>query len=360
MRKIFFVILAGTALFTSCTKPDNTTVAHPEANNSTVLTDFTNTIGLAEYRALQQKSAELKDAVNALGSSGSTDADLALAQNKWKELRTIWEQCEGFLFGPVEDDEYDPKMDTWPTSITEIDSLLASSEPLDLAGVEVLPYSLRGFHPLEYVLFGADGHQTAAALSSRQKTYMLSLSVDIQNICTSLNNSWEPSAGNFAAQVMTSGAGSTHFITRRDAYLALVDGMVGICEEVGGGKMQEPLGASAATADSSLVESPYSGNSTVDFQNNIKGVQFVYLCDYNGIDGAGITDLVARTNTNLDNTLKSQITTAVNSFDNITLPYEKAIFDQRTQIAQAQAALAALKTTLDVNLRAWVIANLND
>lgn len=359
MKKLLFVLLAGTLLFTSCTKPNNTILAHPEANDSTVLVDFTNIIGLAEYRALQLKSAELKDAVNTLNST-TTDANLANAQNKWKELRTIWEQCEGFLFGPVEDDEYDPKMDTWPTSITEIESLLAGSDPLDLPGVEGLAYSLRGFHPLEYVLFGPDGQQTAAALTSRQKTYMVSLSTDVYNVCTALDNSWEPAIGNFAAQVTTAGAGSTRFATRRAAYLALVDGMAGICEEVGEGKMQDPLGASVAFADSSLVESPYSGNSTVDFQNNIKGLQFVYLCDFAGIDGAGITDLLARTDINLDNTLKSQMISAINSFDNITLPYERAIFEQRTQIVQTQAALELLKNTLDTELRDWVIANITD
>ena len=49
-------------------------------------------------------------------------------------------------------------------------------------------------------------------------------------------------------------------------------GMAGICKEVGeqdvNGKMYNPY----ITQDSSLAESPYSGNSLIDFKNNIKSV----------------------------------------------------------------------------------------
>ena len=60
----------------------------------------------------------------------TTDANLTAAQTSWKNLRNVWEQCEGYLFGPVEDNEYDPQMDTWPTDANEFDSLLSSNNAL--------------------------------------------------------------------------------------------------------------------------------------------------------------------------------------------------------------------------------------
>ena len=97
-------------------------------------------------------------------------------------MRTSWEQCEGFLFGPVEDDNYDPNMDTWPVDYVQLDSLLASSNPLQINDIESLStLSLRGFHPIEYILWGVTGSQSAATITARKKQYMISLTKDLQN-----------------------------------------------------------------------------------------------------------------------------------------------------------------------------------
>ena len=59
----------------------------------------------------------------------------------------IWEQCEGFLFGPVEDNDYDPNMDSWPTDYVQMDSLLASNSNLSVANIQNLTLSLRDTIP---------------------------------------------------------------------------------------------------------------------------------------------------------------------------------------------------------------------
>ncbi len=78
-------------------------------------------------------------------------------------------------------------MDTWPTDKTQFDSLLASNNELELTDIEALPYNLRGFHPVEYLIFGEHGRKKAADLTARQKKYMVSATIDIVNICNSLN-----------------------------------------------------------------------------------------------------------------------------------------------------------------------------
>ena len=89
-------------------------------------------------------------------------------------MRETWEQCEGFLFGPVEDNDYDPNMDTWPTDYTQMDSLLASTNPLEVSDIQNLTLSLRGYHPIEYIIFGDHGSRKAADITARQKKYMIS------------------------------------------------------------------------------------------------------------------------------------------------------------------------------------------
>ena len=66
--------------------------------------------------------------------------------------------------------------------------------------------------------------------------------------------------------------------------------------------------------------------------------------------GKGLKDLVAAKNKSLDNTIQSQIAAAINSFDNITQPYEDAIINQRTQIQQTMNLLGDLKETIENKL----------
>ena len=133
----------------------------------------------------------------------------------------------------------------------------------------------------------------------------------------------------------------------------MVGGMIDICGEVGDGKMKEPFDA----MNPSIVESPYSGNSTVDFKNNITGAQIVYLGS-NG--GKGISALVAEKNKALYQKIKTQFTAAINSFENISEYYEDAIINQRVQVQQTIDAINTLATTIEQELIPFVQQNILD
>jgi putative iron-regulated protein len=350
--RFFTAIVISTIIFAGCHKATTDTPDSFPATEQTVLNDFTDDVALSQYAVLMSAALDLNTKITALNND-ATDANLIAAQTSWKSLRTVWEQCEGFLFGPVEDNEYDPQMDTWPTDQTQFDSLLASNNALELVNIQLLPYNLRGFHPVEYLIFGENGNKKASDLTARQKKYMVSATTDIVNICNSLYASWAEAPTDFQTQVKTAGNGSTVYSTKLEAFMAIVGAMQGICEEVGEGKMKEPFDA----RDPQIVESPYSGNSTLDFKNNIIGLQTVYL----GRNGsAGITNLVSIRNKSLDNTIRSQITAAINSFDNITEPFEQAIIDQRSQIQQTMNALNALNETIEEQLIPFIQQQVKD
>lgn len=352
MKHTFLLTIISATIFAGCHKADTDTPDTFPATEQTVLNDFTDDVALAQYSNLTIAATDLNTKVTAL-SFNATDANLTAAQTSWKSLRTVWEQCEGFLFGPVEDKEYDPQMDTWPTDANEFDSLLNSSNTLGVVDIRELPYNLRGFHPVEYLLFGDHGSRTAASLNARQKQYLVSATFDILDICDSVNANWTQAPTNFAQQVKTAGSGSTVYSTKQEAFMSIVGSMQGICEEVGEGKMKEPFDAK----DPKIVESPYSGNSTLDFKNNITGLQTVYL----GRNGSsGITDLVSLRNKSLDNKIRSQITAAINSFDNITEPFEQAIIDQRSQVQQTMNAVNTLSETIEEELLPFIQQQVKD
>jgi putative iron-regulated protein len=347
------MLLAATSILfvASCKKEDKptTTPVDFETTKTNAIKDFTNNIAVSTYSDLNNAAIKLNTSILALNSS-ATEANLATAKTDWRNMRAIWEQSEGFLFGPVADNDYDPKMDTWPTDFNEMETLLASSDPLTVSSIEAQPLTLRGYHPIEYILFGTDGNRSAASITGRQKTYMVSLSADLKNTCEALYTAWTGSA-NYAADVINAGGSSIIYKTKKELFLALVDGMAGICDEVGNGKILEPYTAK----DSSIVESPYSGTSMIDFRNNIIGLQNVYLGKYGSKQGTGIKDVVAAKNKALDNKLQEQIAAAIAAINNVTVPFELAIFNQRVQTKAAMDALATLQTTLEDELNPFMV-----
>ena len=160
MKKIFILILpAITAIFlSSCNKADHvvTTDTDFKTLEQVVITDFANNVALGNYLKLSVAAANLNSTIQTL-KNVTNDNNLQASKDAWKSMRQVWEQCESFLFGLVEDNDYDPDMDTWPTDYVQMDSLLASGFPLEESSIQNLTLSLRGYHPIEYIIFGTTG-----------------------------------------------------------------------------------------------------------------------------------------------------------------------------------------------------------
>jgi putative iron-regulated protein len=355
MKNSLLILFCITLIsFFSC-KKDSPAPTTPAVTEQEVLTDFAEDLANPNYADLQTKANLLNEAIINLNAS-TTDANLAAAQVAWRNARTVWESAEGYLFGPVEDFNYDPSIDTWPVDAVELDSLLSSSNPLGVTNIDSLPFALKGFHAIEYIIFGVGESRTAAQLTARQLQFVVSLSQSVYNTTTDLVNSWAPDDGNFTAQLTNAGNGSAYFTSRKAAFLGLTGAMSDICNEVANEKMEDPLIAH----DSTLDESSFSHNTTTDFKNNITGVLNAYLCEYNGTGGHSLSELVAAKNISLDNTIKSEINAAVNSFNSITTTYEKAIYTQQVQIHNTQTAINTLKETLDSDLTTFIQTNITD
>ena len=348
-RNILYALILVLMGLSACKKDkDDNIVTAPQGDS--VLLDFTYVLAKPNYRDIKDKAGALKDAIDALNANPGTTTLLA-AQDAWRAVRIPWEQAEGYLFGPAEDYNYDPATDTWPVNTTELDSLLASNNPLQLADIELLQYSLKGYHPIEYVLFGVGGSRTPSELTARHLQYVVSLSQSLYNATSGLVDHWEI----FAEQLTTAGNGSTRFSTRKDAFLAIVGAMQGICDEVANGKMKEPLD----NHDSSLVESQYAHNATTDFQNNIIGIENAYFSRYNGVYGKSLHDMVQATQSSLDNVIQSQLTASIAALQVIDPNYGLAIFTQQGQIIAAQQTINDLKNSLGV-LENFIHTNITD
>lgn len=356
--KIVISLGAIAIIIGGCSKAHTVTPANTDATlEAQILVDFPANLANPNYLDIETKAGLMKDAAAAL-IAAPTDANLKATQDAWKSTRAAWESCEGYLFGPVEDFNYDPTMDDWPVNKVDLDGVLASSNALSVSNIEALGTTLKGFHAIEYVIFGVGGNKKASQITDREKVYLASLTQSLYTTTKELRNSWDPTqSGNFTVQVTTAGKGSARFATRQDFFKAFVGSMADICGEVADSKMQDPL----AAQDSTLDESSFSHNSVTDFTNNIKGISNAYLCSYNGTSGHSLSEFVKSKNISLDTRIKTQIAAAVSSFALLdATTYEKAIYKDKGKIAQIQTAIRTLKTTLEGELSDFVEINIKD
>ena len=133
---------------------EDLTFAASTADAQEVINTYANQVVLPTYAALKSKGAALYDAVKTFVGN-PTQANIEAAAKVWVDTRVPWEQSEAFLFGPVDTEGYDPRLDSWPLAQLNINIILLSDKALpsfavmgDEFGDEVI-----GFHTMEYILF---------------------------------------------------------------------------------------------------------------------------------------------------------------------------------------------------------------
>ena len=283
---VLSIFLIGCGL-SGCGEDDDDNLGTGTAfDATTTLSDFANKVVLATYTDLDNKAGELLTAVKAL-EGDATQANLKQAQAAWKAARKPWEQSEAFLFGPVDTQGLDPALDSWPVNKVDLDAVLASEQVLTSASIDALEDTLKGFHTIEYLLFREGDQRKAADITPRELEYLTATTENLNAKTGQLRNAWEASGENYASEVANAGTSSTIYKSQKDAMQEMVNGMIVIADEVANGKISDPFNE----RDTTLVESQFSFNSITDFQDNIRGIQNVYMGKF-AADGQGLNEFV--------------------------------------------------------------------
>ena len=339
--------LALSTILIACKKDDNTGGEDIEQLKTEILNDAATVVIAPSYEDMFTKATALSNAVSTLIAT-TNDANLTTARQAWKDMRTTWEQTEAWLFGPVDFDDIDPRIDTWPVDFTALDDQLTSGNAFTEAYIDDLPDDLKGFHPIEYLLWGQNGNKTAASFTAREKEYLSGLASNLKKLSESVKNSW---ANGYTNTLKTAGAsGNSDYPTQQSAFVEIVDAMAGICDEVANAKMKDPVEAN----DPSQEESPFAKNSITDFTNNIQGILKMYQGNFTN-DGKGLEDLVRNYNLSLDNEIKAKHTAAIAALQGITVPFGEAISTQQTQVQNAMNKINDLASTLDEKLKPFIL-----
>lgn len=350
--RIIFLGIISSIIFSSCRKAklaDETTSSTNSTLKKDILVDLSANVIYATYTDLAYNANILQTSIVTFSNTPNA-SNLAASQQAWKNVRSVWELGEGFLFGPVSIDNIDPRIDTWPINFSRLDSVLSSSAIFTTTYMDNLEESLKGFHPIEYLLFGSNGNKIASSFTTRELDYLAALSINLNTLCNQAKSSWNPLlTGNYSKEFNTAGTGSSIYLTQRSAYEQVMDAMIDICDEVANGKIAEPY----INQNPALEESPFASNSIIDFTDNIKSVQNMYLGKYI-CDGKGLEDLIKVNNLSMDGAIKTRIANSLNALGNVTVPFGQAISSQQTQVQNCMQSINDLKNYLETTVKPYI------
>ncbi len=349
MHKIFsktlLLIIPVISITTSCKKSETKTAdVDVEVLKTQVLSDISVKVCKESYEDMYTKSTNLLTDVNTFNTN-PTDANLANCRTLWKDVRNTWEQSEAWLFGPIKADDIDPRIDTWPVNFQDLEGVLNNNQSLTVDYVNNLEDALKGFHPIEYLLWGSNGNKTANTFTDREKNYLVSLTQNLVNLSKSARDTW---TNGYAIQLATAGKGSTEFSTQQAAFIQIADAMAGICEEVANSKIKEPF----ESQDPTKEESPFAKNSIIDFTNNINGVIDIYKGRFIN-DGKGIEDLVRHYNLSLDAEIKSKHAAAIASLAAFNKPFGESLAEAST-VNNAMVKINDLNMVIEQKLKPFI------
>ncbi len=312
---------------------------------ATMLNDFANTVVLATYTDLDNKAGVLLTAVKALAEN-TTQANLEKAQQAWVATRTPWEQSEAFLFGPVDTQGLDPSLDSWPVDRVSLKAVLDSNDELTAGFVkDGLEDTQKGFHTIEYLLFREGDQRMASDITDRELEYLVASTTYLKASTSQLRLTWAPEGENFSNTVASAGEGNAVYPSQSSAVQEMVNGMITIADEVANGKISDPYNEE----DTTLVESQFSFNSISDFQDNIRGIQNVYMGKFID-DGQGLNEFVNGKDADLDSRFQSEIQKAIDAIGAIPDPFRDSITANRPAVQAAIDAVSTVHLTLEQNI----------
>jgi uncharacterized iron-regulated protein len=353
MKKNIFILGLASILLVNCSDNESESVDTQALTNKEILTNTAVNVITATYKELYDNSVILTTACQNLTIGDETE--LTAVKNAWASTRAPWEKSEGFLYGPVDTEGIDPAIDSWPVDVNAINNILNSSQAITSTLLD--NDDARGFHTIEYFVWGLNGNKTASQLTTRELEYLVAATQNLQSKTQQLYNGWLQSQGNFVNNFINAGQSGTIYTSQKNALLELVEGIIIISDEVATGKIETPLNGNSGAASPQDEESRFSNNSKLDFANNIRSIQNIYLGDYGTTQGKGLSDLVASKNATLDATIKTKISDAITSIEAIPGTFTDAIFNNRTAVQNAQQKVAELKVTLESQLQP-LISNL--
>lgn len=300
----------------------------------------------ANYKDVIARLEDLQSAVDAFVAAPSADLQVA-AQQAYLAARPWYGECEvsRFYGGPM--DQAQGGMNEWPIDEAFIDYTIGNplggiiNDPADYpqltatvlatadekGGLENLS---TGFHAIELLLWGQRPSQTAgpgerpytdfvdggtAANQDRRRTYLSVATQLLLDDMRGLDAEWDlTDKTSYGAKMV---AGSS-----KDALTKIYRGFSQMAiSELLYERMSDPF----RSQDRKDEESCFSESTLIDLENNMLGVEDVWLGRYHDLQGPSVQSLVAAKNPALADEVTQQLATASAAIAAIPPPFDHAV-----------------------------------
>lgn len=186
------IILMSTLMF-NC-EPKEKGNKNDDFNRETMLINWADNIIIPAYESFKNEVDALKKASDDFETTPNTTSFNTLRQ-EWEDAYVSWQKVSLFSTGPSEDEFLRNFLNTYPTSKTDIDTHIASSN-YNLENAST--FDKQGFPALDYLLFGLANTNSAilefyTTGNDKQKylNYLTDVVDRIQSLTEKVVNSWK-------------------------------------------------------------------------------------------------------------------------------------------------------------------------
>lgn len=339
-----------------------TGIARAEVSAEAVLETYSN-IAEAAYSDSLTTAQALSAAVDALIADPS-EATLAAAREAWRAARVPYQQTEVYRFGNPIVDDWEGKVNAWPLDEGLIDyvdesyggptdeneyaalNIIANSHPViageEVDATEITPALIgdvlneadgietnvaRGYHAIEFLLWGQDLNGTDAGAGDRPYTDFVTGAACTGGNCDRrvaylraatdlLISDLEEMVANWADD------GAARAAVEADAQTGLTAVLTGMGSLSYGEQAGERMRLGLLLNDPEEEHDCFSDNTHWSHFYDGLGIENVYLGSYTRVDGSvvsgpSLSDLVAETDPALDEEMKAKLATTVAALQGI-------------------------------------------
>lgn len=314
----------------------------------------------AGYSDSLQSAQAMQKAINRLLAQPSAES-LAAARKAWLHARDFYGQTEAFRFydGPIDsEDGPEGRINAWPMDESYVDYVVGNDtagiindrkQPITAEALSELNEKdgeeniATGWHAIEFLLWGQDLSATGPgarphtdfvngkkANADRRRQYLQVVTDLLIKDLRDVQAAWAPNAkGNYRAEFVAGGNESIRKI------------FVGLGSLSRGELAGERLEVALASQDQEDEHSCFSDNTHNDAIANVKGIENVWLGQYQRLDGKllrgpGLRDLVAASNPALAQETTAHIRASVAATQQTPAPFDQAIQGERSAPARAK------------------------
>ena len=319
----------------------------------------------ANYQDTLTGAQALQQAIKAFTAAPS-QATLDAARKAWLQAREFYGQTEAFRFygGPIDDDKGpEGQINAWPLDEAYVDYVTGKPNAgmVNNAKFKITKAALAkanerggeenisaGWHAIEFLLWGQDQSETGPGNRSfedyvvgkgpnaeRRAQYLTVATELLIDDLSAMVKAWEPNAKNYRAKFEKGG---------KESVRKIIVGLGSLSRgELSGERMEVALNSQ----DQEDEHSCFSDNTHRDVVTNAKGIQNVWLGQYQKRDGSqlegpGVRDLVSAKNPALAEKTTAQIAGSVSGAEAIPAPFDRAIFKGSAGRPAVEKTIASL------------------